>query len=64
MTCTCRENMNMQKNCDNVVELSMLRERSLGILEGCTLKLNKPHTYKLTFYGETINLNKGYQKIC
>ena len=25
-------------------------------LEGCTLKLNKPHTYKLTFYGETVNL--------
>lgn len=25
-------------------------------LEGCTLKLNKPHTYKLTFYGQTVNL--------
>ena len=25
-------------------------------LEGCTLKLNKPHTYKITFYGQTVNL--------
>jgi hypothetical protein len=25
-------------------------------LEGCTLKLNKPHTYKLTFFGQTVNL--------
>ena len=25
-------------------------------LEGSTLKLNKPHTYSLTFYGSTVNL--------
>ena len=25
-------------------------------LEGSTLKLNKPHTYKLTFFGNTVNL--------
>ena len=25
-------------------------------LEGSTLKLNKPHTYRLTFFGDTVNL--------
>ena len=25
-------------------------------LEGTTLKINKPHTYKLTFFGNTVNL--------
>ena len=32
------ENVNMQKSCDNFMELSMLRERNIGTFEGCPLK--------------------------